>query len=211
MKIEKLTDDKIRIIVNQNDFKKQKMDFHQFILKNVESQNLFLEILNKAKEELNFDVDGYKLLVETFSSSDDIFIFTITKYKDNNTSDYSINQNKKNLKIKKKYNNSYSKYELLNFNNFEEFCTFCEMIFHTKINIKDICKNNSLYLFNDTYYLLLENPNFNHDQFDLFCNYISEFLIIKNFSNNFQLKLKEHGKIIIKKNAISNTIKTFIK
>ena len=93
MKIEKLTDDKIRIIVNQNDFKKQKMDFHQFILKNVESQNLFLEILNKAKEELNFDVDGYKLLVETFSSSDDIFIFTITKYKDNNTSDYSINQN----------------------------------------------------------------------------------------------------------------------
>ena len=39
MKIEKLTDDKIRIIVNQNDFKKQKIDFHQFILKNVESQN----------------------------------------------------------------------------------------------------------------------------------------------------------------------------
>ena len=211
MKIEKLTDNKIRIIVNQNDFKKQNIDFHQFILKNVESQSLFLEILNKAKEELNFDVDGYKLLVETFSSSDDIFIFTITKYKDENSTSNSINQTKKNLKIKKKSNSTYSKYELLTFNNFEEFCSFCEMIFYTKINIKDICKNNTLYLFNNTYYLLLENLNFNNKQFELFCNYISEFLIIKNLSSNFQLKLKEHGKIIIKKNAISNTIKTFIK
>ena len=80
MKIEKLTENKIRIIIKQEDMESNNIDLHKFVLKSIESQSLFLKILNQAKEELDFNVDGYKLLIETFSSSDDIFIFTILNF-----------------------------------------------------------------------------------------------------------------------------------
>lgn len=46
----------------------------------MEAQNLFFEILERAEEELDFHTDGYKLLIEAFSSSDEKLVFTITKY-----------------------------------------------------------------------------------------------------------------------------------
>lgn len=203
MKIEKLTENKIRIIIKQEDMESNDIDLHKFVLKSIESQNLFLKILNKAKEEFDFDIDGYKLLIETFSSSDDIFIFTITKYLDNES---------KKLKVKKKSNNnSNTLFKIINFNEFEDFCYFCEMLLNTNININTFCKNNSLYLYNNTYYLILENINVSESNFKKFNNYISEFFTYKQFSKNFELKLKEHGKLIFKKNAINKTINIFNK
>ncbi len=203
MKIEKLTENKIRIIIKQEDMESNDIDLHKFVLKSIESQSLFLKILNKAKEEFDFDIDGYKLLIETFSSSDDIFIFTITKYLDNES---------KKLKVKKKSNNnSNTLFKIINFNEFEDFCYFCEMLLNTNININTFCKNNSLYLYNNTYYLILENINVSESNFKKFNNYISEFFTYKQFSKNFELKLKEHGKLIFKKNAINKTINIFNK
>ena len=203
MKIEKLTENKIRIIIKQEDMESNDINLHKFVLKSIESQNLFLKILNRAKEEFDFDIDGYKLLIETFSSSDDIFIFTITKYLDNES---------KKLKVKKKSNNnSNTLFKIINFNEFEDFCYFCEMLLNTNININTFCKNNSLYLYNNTYYLILENINVSESNFKKFNNYISEFFTYKQFSKNFELKLKEHGKLIFKKNAINKTINIFNK
>ena len=211
MKIEKLTDSKIRIIIKKEDFESNNIDMHKFVLKSIESHNLFLKILNKAKKELDFDVDGYKLLIETFSSSDDIFIFTITKYIDSDFEDLSINKNKRSLRVKKKTHSINTLLKILNFNTFEDFCQFCEMFSHTNFDIKEICKNNSLYFYNNTYYLVLENINIYSPKFKMLNNHISEFTICKSFSKNFELKLKEHGKLIIRKNAITTTINTFVK
>ena len=80
MKIEKITENKIRIILKQEDFKDKSIDIQKLLLTTPESQSLFLEILNRAKKEVNFDTDGHKLLIEAFFQNDDIFIFTITKY-----------------------------------------------------------------------------------------------------------------------------------
>ena len=82
MKIEKLTENKIRVIINLDDLKKNNLDFHTIMQKPIESQKLFLEMLLKAEKELGFYTEGCKLLVEAFSSSEDVFIFTITKYID---------------------------------------------------------------------------------------------------------------------------------
>ena len=66
MKIEKITENKIRIILKQEDFKDKSIDIKELLLTTPESQHLFLEILNRAKKEVNFDTDGYKLLIEAF-------------------------------------------------------------------------------------------------------------------------------------------------
>ena len=66
MKIEKLTDNKIRVILKQKDFKNKNINIHSLLLSTPELQSLFLEILNQAKKEVNFDTDGHKLLLEVF-------------------------------------------------------------------------------------------------------------------------------------------------
>ena len=80
MKIEKITENKIRIIVRQDDLKNFSADIHTIMTKAFESQQIFLEILDRAKKECGLDVEGHKLLIEAFSSQDDVLIFTITKF-----------------------------------------------------------------------------------------------------------------------------------
>ena len=74
MKIEKLTENKIRVIVSTEDLKENDIDFNLLMNKSMETQNLFFEILERAEEELDFHTDGYKLLIEAFSSSDEKLI-----------------------------------------------------------------------------------------------------------------------------------------
>ena len=54
MKIEKLTENKIRIILKTEDFKDKNIDIKKLLLTTPESQSLFLEILNKAKKRSRF-------------------------------------------------------------------------------------------------------------------------------------------------------------
>lgn len=208
MKIEKITENKIRIILKQEDFKDKSIDIQKLLLTTPESQSLFLEILNKAKAEVNFDTDGHRLLIEAFFQSEDIFVFTITKYiEPNNT---IKNKTRKYLTIKRKaqiINNSSYIYQ---FNNFEDFCEFCNfMNKNSSINLKGIFKTSILYFYNNTYYLVIDGINLSHKSLNLFHSSLLEFSSPSTFTKNFIYKLKEHGKIIIKNNAINTGIKYF--
>ena len=77
MKIEKITENKIRIIIKPEDFKDKNIDIREVLKKSTTSQTLFTEILDYAKKEIGFDTDGYKVQIEGFSSLDDVFVFTI--------------------------------------------------------------------------------------------------------------------------------------
>ena len=210
MKIEKLTENKIRVIVNPSDLKFENLDIHLLMTKALEKQIFFANMLEKAREEVGFNTDGCKLLIEAFCSSDDIIIFTITKYsaKDMNASN-SISRKK--LSVKRKIINLSNKQAIYRFGNFEEFCSFCECI--SKFNnfdIKHFSKNISLYLYNNTYYLLVKNINTSYCSSNLFYSIISEFSEPLSYSNSFEYKLIEHGKAIIKRNAITTGIKYFV-
>ena len=45
--------------------------------------------------------------------------------------------------------------------------------------------------------------------FKKFNSYISEFSTYKSYSKNFEYKLKEHGKLIINKNAVNKIFNIF--
>ena len=102
MKIEKLTENKIRVIVNTEDLKENDIDFNLLMNKSMETQNLFFEILERAEEELDFHTDGYKLLIEAFSSSDEKLVFTITKYLPKEIPNPLETPKKKKLAVKRK-------------------------------------------------------------------------------------------------------------
>lgn len=208
MKIEKLTENKIRIILKQKDFKDKSIDIQKLLLSTPESHCLFLEILNKAKEEINFDTDGHKLLIEASFQSEDVFIFTITKYIE---SDILLkNGRKKYLTVKRKNQIINTPYNIYQFDNFEDFCDFCNYINNNNnISLKGIFKTSILYFYNDTYYLIIDGINISNKSLHIFHSLLLEFCTPLTFTKNFMFKLNEHGKVIIKNNAIYTGIKYF--
>ena len=209
MKIEKLTENKIRVIINSEDLKENNLDSNTLMEKPIESQKLFLEMLLKAEKEVGFYTEGYKLLVEAFSSSDGFFVFTITKYVEKVTN----SPRKPKITAKKKVANLNPKSttSIYKFYSFEEFCDFC-MNIHSiqKINFKQLAKTISLYLYNDTYYLVLSNINAKYEYMNIFYSTISEFATLVSHSDTLKTKLFEHGKSLMKKNAIETGIKYFL-
>lgn len=204
MKIEKLTENKIRVIINSDELGLNNINLHSIMAKAIETPKIFSDILKKAEKEVDFHTDGCKLLIEVFSSLDDIFIFTITKYSPNN------DPKKKKLIVKRKSFRKTEPHAICRFESFDSFCEFCNSLkcLH-RIDTKQLAKNMSLYLWKDTYYLILKNIHTKYENIDLFYSTLSEFGKLLSFSDNFEYKLLEHGKVIMKKNAIDVGIKFF--
>ncbi len=197
MKIEKLTDNKIRVIMNSEELGFTEVNMNSLMTKAIEKQDIFSDILNKAEKELDFHTDGCKLLIEAFSSIDDFFVFTITRYLPD--TDFK----RKKLIVKRKSFNQMSQHAVCCFDNFDIFCEFCKAIdsLHS-INTNKLAKNIAFYLWKDNYYLILRNVNTKYENINLFYSTLSEFGKLLSFSNSFEAKLLEHGEVIIKKNAI---------
>lgn len=205
MKIEKLTENKIRIIVNSYDLENKNLDFKALLSRTLDSQGFFLDMREKAKTEVGFNTDGCKILVEAFSTTDEYLIFTITKYVDK-----SNTQTGKRPKVKMKNLNISATKAIYKLDNFDVFCDLCTYLNNNFSNITKISKCSSLYLYNNNYYLLIRNNNISKDIMQNFYISISEFLSMANLSSNFENKLFEHGKAIIKNNAILTGIKYFV-
>lgn len=209
MKIEKLNENKIRIILNATDLQEKNIDFHSFMSNSIESQDLFLDMLDKAEKEVGFVTKDCKILLEAIATSEGNFILTVTKVK----SDSESKNNKfKKVNIKRKSNNLNKSIAIYSFNSFDDFCEFC--IYINNSYFKSIEKNLrkvSLYLYNSKYYLILNNFSANVAILKSFCSNISEFGTFETNSEVFQRKLLEYGTPIMKTNAINICLKHFSK
>lgn len=203
MKIEKLTENKIRIVLNIDDLIEKNIDLHSFLANSEASQNFLNDILNKAEQEVGFVTKDCKIMIEALASSDGVFVFTITKFA-------PFVSEKKRIKTKRRTVDISSNKVIYSFSSFEEFCNLCENMNKVFIDdIKYISKDISLYLYNDTYYLVVNNINTEFPKLKNFYAIISEFATLVNYSNSFEAKLLEHGKVIISKNAIKKGITYF--
>ena len=155
MKIKKISNDKLKIILSSNDLDEKNIDIDSFLANPIESQNLFFEILDLAEEKYDFDIENNRAVVETVSLDDNnIFILTITKLKNDVCT----------------YNNSSKVYCFNDVNDLLGFYSIME-----KNNIK--ISNSYIYNLNSNYYFLLNDKN------KYLENYLIEFAYpIKNFS-----------------------------
>jgi len=202
MKIEKITENKIRIVVNLDELSNNNIDFKNFMIGNIESQKFFLDILNKAEKDFGFNTKDCKLLIESFSSLDEFFVFTITKY-------HVDKKKKRKYKLKYKKSNRIMKNPVYKFSSFEEFCSLCLALNNANISLNSIAKKISLYLYNNTYYLVLFDLNLSYLNFKKLFSIFSEFAFCMKTPFRFDAKLIEYGKPIIKQNALITGIKYF--
>lgn len=208
MRIEKLNENKIRIFLNLEDLEEKNIDLHTFMSNSLESQDLFLDLLNEADMEVGFNTHNYRLIIEALASSDGNFIFTITRVKPDSPSIFKGNNVK--LKVKRKIAKPNKSLCIYAFNTFDEFCDFCNYISTSHLN-NHITKlrNASLVLFKNTYYLILNNLRFTVPELKSFSYISSEFATRVANEALLERKLLEYGKIIIPKSAISVCLKYF--
>lgn len=207
MKIEKLTDNKIRIIINLDELSEKNIDIHSLAQNNDKAHSLFQTILSEAEKQVGFKVQNCKLLVEAFSTSEGYVVFTLTKYKN----EISPENSPKKLRFKRKAFGTSYKNAIYKFNNFEEFCNFCTYCNTSKLSdLKGFAKNISLYEYKNLYYLVFSNINIGFKYTNLFYTSISEFSNLITNSLILKSKLDEHGKVIFKGNAVKNGIKYFV-
>ena len=208
MKIEKLTEDKIRVILNFSDLEKNHIDAKSVFSRTLEYHDFFMNLLEQAKTEVGFSTDGCRILIEALSTSDEYLVFTITKYLE--PSSKGALPLKRPCVKRKSLNNS-SKKTIYKFDNFDYFCDFCEYLKNNlNTEIDKISKASSLYFYKNTYYLIFNNTKISQKLAKLLYITVSEFLSPYSFSNVFENKLFEYGKLIIKSNAINTGIKYFL-
>lgn len=206
MHIEKLNENKIRIFFDIEDLIEKNIDLHTFMSNSMETQDLFLDMLDKAETELGFNTKDYKLVIEALASSDGNFIITVTRVLPN---DISTKKTKKTVKTKIKSVTPNKQSSVVAFNTFDDFCSFCTYVNNSTCFPISQLKSSSLILYNDRYYLVINNLKLSIKDFKLLYSTLTEFSSTVKGEALFERKIKEYGKIIFKKDAINECIKYF--
>lgn len=205
MKIEKITDNKIRIILNLDDLKAKNIDLHSLMSNSIESQSLFVDMLDEAERKVGFYTKDAKIMIEAIATSEGLFVFTITKVEEDVPK-------RKNLRIKRKTANPNIKKAIYKFESFDEYCEFCSYISNDSVlfnGLRELAKNSSLYLYENTYYLVMSDINLDFANLGGFYAAISEFAKLVGNDDGLESKLLEYGKPIMKRNAIGRSIEYF--
>lgn len=209
MKIEKLNDDKIRITLNMEDLKEQDIDFHSFMSNPIESQDLFMDMLEKAEKEVGFVTEDYRVMIEALATSSGNFVLTVTRI---NPEKQKSTYKAKKINIKRKISTISDEKAIYCFDSFDEFLEYCKFLKNDILKyLNDFVSYNKLYEYNNKYYLVLEDIHMNTHLLKSFTSGITEFAHFVNDSDLFESKLLEYGNIIFKSNAIKECFNHFVK
>jgi len=194
MKIEKISDNKLKIVLTKQDLIDKHIDIKNLNPNSMESQNLFFDLLQEIESYHDFDLEDSQILLEGVSTTNGSMILTITKRNDD------FIETKKTPKLivkKKKENTNLANTEFIyKFDNLDNFIDFSS-------SIKALPKRyiNTLYKLKENYYLTLKIANIKED------SYKNVFLQLSDYAEtmpyiNYKNKLTEYGEIIIKNSAI---------
>ena len=187
MKLEKITDEKFRVIIHSKELKNNNINLNSLTDDANLAQKLILSILKKIKKESNPLLDNSKLLVDFYVLDNDFLVLNITKH--NLVDDVSS-----------------TKEFTYAFNDFENFCNFCSSISNLR-GLKKISKKSSLYEYKSVYYLhILGTPDYD---LDLFYIQLTEFADLIDLNNSENYKIIEYGNVIFTNNAIMKCLKHF--
>ena len=171
MKIKKINNNKLKIILSSNDLDEKNIDIDSFLTNPIESQNLFFEILDLAEEKFDFDIENNRAIVETISLDDNnLFILTITKIK-NDICTYPY------------------KSKAYRFEDVNDLLNFYSVI--KKEDLKLIQTN--IYYFSNKYYFLLNTETRNFENYVLeFASPLKDFSLLQDIFNEYALKVHQN-------------------
>ena len=205
MKFEKLNENKIRITLSMHDLEEKDIDFHDFMSNSIESQDLFLDMLEEAEEKIGFHARNCKVKIEALAMTENNFVLTITKIMPCVTP-------KKKPKAKRKINDINISNLVYKFNSFDDYCNFIEFMLHNKLeDATKVANKIIVYVYNNNYYLVLSDLNITYKKVYTFFTAITEFASYMSEPDLYVCRLSESGTIAIKNNAFKTGFNYFAK
>ena len=208
VKFEKLSDNKIRIILSIQDLTEKHIDFHSFMANTIESQDILLDMLEEAKKETGFDAEDSNLKIEALAMADTNFVFTITKV----CPELEKEKVRKKFTIKRKSINPITSTQAVyEFPSFDDFCSFLQFLKESNLasKVTSIADSASLYRYKSNYYLLLNQIHPEVIDRLKFYICITEFARYITNSKLFASKLSECGTLMIENHAFEVGLKHF--
>ncbi len=205
MRFQKLSENKLKIFISSSELPISG-SFDNFIANSLKAKDSFLDILERAYDEVGFNTTDYKIKIDAVALMNGDFVLIVTKLVKLNIKrkvavpkvvHKNISSNNINLT---NYNSTIAIYE---YENFDDFCNFCAFL--KKVNITDLssfAKCIELYLYNKKYYLAISNINTNYKKISNIYSYITEFGKYFSSKDLFYSVLHEKSNLIIKNNAI---------
>ena len=208
MKIERIDENEIKVILTINDLEERNLDFNSLNYNSPAAQELFWDMMEQAEIEFGFTAFDSQLSIEAIPDYNTGFVITITKLDDEESFEslhnhikhrYKKNDSKSNKKIKKAPSNSL----IYVFENFDYVCTACKKL------VRIYNKNVSIYEYKNNYYLMITKNNLDPQKkirFDLF---LSEYGNKVSMPGYFEGILNEYGTAILFRKPIESIIKYF--
>lgn len=210
MKIEKIDGNKIKITLSIDELKERQVDIKDLKQNASRAQEFLWELIAEANIENELEIDEAQLLVEAYASNDSNFVITITKLNSHNSSigdlynSFSLKDpgslsitKKTTLKAKNKNISCFV------FKNFDLFLNAAKMIIENKLYIG----KNSLYKYNNKFYLIFSRTTSRFKKFSSCYQILSEYGEISKGSWLFEAMIKEKGKLVFETNAIQELSK----
>ena len=193
MKIEKINNDKVKITLTIEELASRKISPADLQSNKPAAQVFFFKLLEESELEDEFLEESSKLFIEA-STLNDLFMVVITKIYDLPNNDNYISS--KHNTVFRITSNIYEFKELENLLMFSKF-----------VNRNIYFGINSLFLYNDSYYIVFSNSTIKNPKF------VKSFLLTSEYCDNYYKKqsllnlINEYGTCIIEKNAITTLSK----
>jgi len=209
MKFKRLGENKLKIIVESNEVPIYG-SFDDFIGDSSDARDSFMDILDKACNQVGFDTKDYKVKIDAAIMSNGNFVFTVTKLLKLKSPRIAVTPRKipKAHKETEKINSGLIIYKFETFDDFNHFCSYLKQI---KIyNIRTFAKETLLYSYNGYYYLVAHSVNENYKDISRVYSSITEFSKYFSSKEMFVSVLKERGNLVMKNNAIATCMRKLV-
>jgi len=202
MRIEKISENKIRIFVTFDDLEERDIDLSSFNYNSPETQELFWDLMEQAELELGFETHESQLCIEAVTDVEQGFVITITRIDEDGDFEsihkFIKNRYRRNeLRIKKKTGNICSTVMIYNVDSFDDLCQLCARMKPLYIG------ESSVYRCEGSYYLVLKRMGgLDHNLTRLesvLAEYGDRVLNVLFFEGY----LNEYGCLMVEKDAIS--------
>lgn len=202
MKIEKISDNIIKVTVSYNDLEDKNIDLDTLNYNTPAAQEFFWDLMEQAEEQLGFSLSDSQLIIEPVPDSDKGFVITITRIDEDGEFE-SIHKyiksrmKKSDLRVKKKGRKVCSPLLIYSFRVLNDVCALAG-------KLEDLYNGDStLYRQGEVYYLALTRSGLVHPTgsklFELVLNEYGTKIANANFYEGY---LNEHGDKVIENNAL---------
>lgn len=197
MKIEKVNENVLKVIITLSDLEERNIDLSSLNYNSPAAQELFWDMMEKAEEEYGFASNDSQLIFEAMPENEEGFVVTITKIEaegEFESIQKYIKSKYKNsdLKQKKRKSKICSTLKIYCFNSIDDLCKLSK-------RISNIYKGEStVYKCKDSYYLLLTGSSSSSQLETVMCEYSVQIGNVGFFEGY----LNEYGEKIILENAI---------